>query len=351
MTPIDQELSTRHAQSDIPLPWLAAIVLRDRRSVIVCTAVGLAIGVVVALFQATYYSAGFSFTPQASTDQRSSALAGLANQIGISLGSMSGSSTPPQLYADVLKTRGVLAPIAADTFRVEANGKSRPLSEILGISGSDAAVAQQRTMDRLRERIVSTTVDARTTGAVTVVVKTRWPLLSLGLATRLLDGLNAFNRTSRQSQAGEERRFTEGRLAAAQAALRSAEDAMQAFLAGNRQYEHSPSLAFQHDRLQREVMFQQQVVTGLAQQYEDARIREVRDTPVITVIDRPSLPVLADPRGRGRIIAVFTFLGAVAGLAVVILRGGWHRQRIAEAGESSYRMLSEEWQRVRGVAK
>jgi uncharacterized protein involved in exopolysaccharide biosynthesis len=50
----------------------------------------------------------------------------------------------------------------------------------------------------------------------------------------------------------------------------------------------------------------------LAQAYEQARIEEVRDTPVITVIEAPMLPARPDPRPFGRAIAA----GLLCALAV-----------------------------------
>ncbi len=44
---------------------------------------------------------------------------------------------------------------------------------------------------------------------------------------------------------------------------------------------------FEHDRLERPVSMRQELVTAMAQAYEQARVDEVRNTPVITVIDQP----------------------------------------------------------------
>ena len=167
------------------------------------------------------------------------------------------------------------------------------------------------------------------------------------LAERLLKGLNYFNLITRQSQAREERRFTEGRLEDARGSLRAAEDALQRFLQVNREFAESPALVFQQDRLRREVLLQQQVVTSLAQRYEENRIREVRDTPVITVLEKPTLPVLPDPRGRLLLLSVGTLVALMVGAAVVLAREGMRRQRGEDGGDPSYAMLATEWQRIR----
>jgi uncharacterized protein involved in exopolysaccharide biosynthesis len=73
----------------------------------------------------------------------------------------------------------------------------------------------------------------------------------------------------------------------AQQALSIAEDALLAFLVQNRRYQDSPQLSFEYNRLQRRVEQQQQLYTSILTAYEQARIEEVRNTPVITVLDSP----------------------------------------------------------------
>ncbi len=294
--------------ADVSLLWILAVLLRDRRAIVLFASVGAAISILIALLQGPRYTSTFSFIPQSTLGQGSDGLANLASQFGISVGALRGPSQSPQLYADLLQTREVLSVIASDTV---STGRERvPLSVFLGVAGSDTARVHERTMRVLREKVISSSVATRTTGAVTVRARTESPEVSLQIAERLLEGLNRFNLVTRQSQAREERRFTEERLSAARASLRAAEDALQTFLQSNRQF-NAPQLTFQ-----------QQVVMALAQQYEDARIREVRDTPVITVLEKPTLPVLPDPRGRLLLLSLGT-LGALAlGAAVVLAREG-----------------------------
>jgi uncharacterized protein involved in exopolysaccharide biosynthesis len=82
----------------------------------------------------------------------------------------------------------------------------------------------------------------------------------------------------------------------------------------NRTFEQSPELTFTHDRLQREVSVQQQLYLSLAQAYEQARIDEVRNTPIITMIERPIMPV-ANPR----MLFVKVGMALLAGVALACL--------------------------------
>lgn len=330
----------------VSLAWILAVLVVRRRFIILVTLIGLLLAALVSSLQRPSYTSYFSFTPQSGQDQTRSGLATLAGQFGLSLPS---SGQNPQLYADLLTTRGVLAPIVRDSFVVERNSRRRvSLAEFFGIEGSNPQVVEELTLRKLRNpRVIAASAATRTTGVIGVSVRTKSPEVSFEIAKRLLEGLNQFNLATRKSQAGEERRFAEQRLESAKAELRVAENALQYFLATNRQFANSSQLAFQQDRLQREVTLQQQVVMGLAQQYEDARIREVRDTPVITVLERPVLPAMPDPRGR----VVSTLLGAFVAfslaVALVLLRAGWNRQRQAEASDPSYSLLANEWQTVR----
>ena len=92
-----------------------------------------------------------------------------------------------------------------------------------------------------------------------------------------------------------------------------AEGRLGVFLRNNRQFASSPDLSFEFDRLQRRVAPHQGILTALTTAFEDARVREVRDTPVITVIEAPELPARPDPRGRTQRGLLGMLFGGMAG--------------------------------------
>jgi uncharacterized protein involved in exopolysaccharide biosynthesis len=301
------------------------------------------------LLRATTYTTTFSFLPQATQDQARAGLTGLAGQFGLNLAALGGSQPPPKLYADLLLTREVLDPIATDSFPVDADTARRvALAEFLDVGRGSPLLVADKTLRALRRKVISTSVATSTTGMVSVGVRTRSSYVSLAIAKRLLDGLNLFNVVTRQSQAREERRFTEARLAEARAELRAAEDAMQHFLQTNRMTE-SPELTFQRDRLQREVTLRQQLVTGLAQRYEENRIQEVRDTPVITIIESPVLAARPDPRLRLLIVLLGTAAGVLTGILAVLVREWWVLEGTRRS-DPGLALLASEWRRIRRAA-
>ena len=276
----------------------------------------LAIGVLAGLTVINtprLYKANTSFVPQGPSDGGRSGLASLAGQFGVSVASGDQSSSP-DFYVKLVKSRVLLLPIIHDSIVVPELGNARkPVMELLGVAaGGDPRTREDDALDRIRSRVSASV--SKPTGVVEVSVTTKWPSASLAISQAILREVNQYNERRRQSQAGGERKFAEGRLKVAREELRGAEDRLEEFLRSNVEIGRSPGLALQKDRLQREVGQKQALVTTLAQAYEEARIREVRDTPVITVFEEPWVPNTAEPRGRIKRVALGMILGAVIGV-------------------------------------
>jgi uncharacterized protein involved in exopolysaccharide biosynthesis len=145
-------------------------------------------------------------------------------------------------------------------------------------------------------------------------------MLAEQLVLSFLDEVNQFNLETRRSQAASERTFTEQRVQEVRHELRRAEDDLQRFLQRNRDYRNSPQLTFEQDRLAREVAVRQALYTTLSQALEKAKIEEVRDTPVITVVERPEMPAKPDGRGLLRKGLLALVVGTAIGVGFVLGR-------------------------------
>lgn len=298
---------------------LGTTLLLHRWRIVRWTFMGGAAAALLVFSRPALYLASASFRPQGDEASRSS-LASLAGQFGVLLPA-GNQSLSPDFYADLLKARVLLRPIARDTFVVpELGGQRVSFADLFQIEESRAERREERAVKLLTNEIVRTSV-VNTTGVVKLSVATEWPSVSLAIATALVKEVNDFNRRTSQGEAAAERRFVEDRLAIAGAELREAEDRLEHFLVTNRQFDGSHELIFQHDRLQRDVSLQQQVFTSLTQSYEEVRIREVRDTPVITVIESPSVPTLPESRGRGFRVLLGLLFGGFVGVLVAFTSG------------------------------
>jgi len=299
MTPDTQEATSSRAPrpdsagSEISLIRLINIVLAYRSVVITCSVLLFLIAVLVTLLLPRTYTVDSSFTPQ--SERLASNLAGIAAQFGVPLPATDAGASP-DFYAELLESRRILGETidARYTFPTDTGEVSGTLVDILEIRGETEGERKEMALRRFRG-MINAELD-RPSGVVTFEVETFNPQLSARIARRLLDLLNRFNLETRQSQASAERRFTEVRLAEAKGELLEVENRLQAFLEVNRDLGTSPLLRFRQERLEREVSIRQAVVSSLAQNYEQARIDEVRDIPVITVVEEPEAPALPDPR-------------------------------------------------------
>lgn len=320
-----------HGENEVSLLAVGTALLRHRKRIIRWMFIGALVAVLPILFKPTVYSSSASFVAQGSDPGRSG-LASLAGQFGVAL-SAGNQAQSPDFFASLLKSRELLTPITRDTFVVkERNGVRVPFAELFGVKAESEKLREELAAQTLLG-LVTTSV-TKMTGVIQVSVATRWPSISTALVTALVDGVNDFNTRTRRSQAAAERKFIEGRLDVARVDLRSAEDRLERFLMTNRG-SGSPELAFMRDRLQRDIGLQQAVFTSLTQAYEEARIREVRDTPVITLIESPSAPVRPMARGRAKRGLLGLLIGGFLGVIFALVSDGMSRRRAAADRDAS----------------
>ncbi len=319
----------------IPLVAIATVLVRWRRLIVALGIIGAALGLTGGLLSTRVYSTTATFIPQGS-ESVTSGLGIAASQFGIRLPSSGGgSSWGPPIYVQVLRSRGLLERIAFDTVEVtERNGERIALMDLLNIKAPSVERRADLATQKLGLMVVVNEVP--TLNAVKLTVTTAWPSVSLAIAQALLRGVNQFNLETRKSQATAERKFIEGQVAEAERALREAEDRLQEFLQRNRAIAGSPELGFERDRLQREATLRQQIYTTLLQNREEARSREVRDTPVITILEEPRLPLNSESRKS----AQRAILGGLAGGMIATLIA-FAANGFAEAKRTPTRSLGE----------
>jgi uncharacterized protein involved in exopolysaccharide biosynthesis len=309
-------------ERELDLFGLATALLRQARLTL---GVPTALVTIVALFiffAPRRYTAGVVFVPTGSAGAGSQ-IAGLAAQFGIG-GGGAGASESPDFYADLVRSRAILQTVVTQQFRP---GEGEPFDLIAAFEVDSTApdLMREEAAEELRDRL-SVSV-APKTGTVSVRVWTTDPDLSVQIVQRILDELDRYNRLGRQSQAREERQFLQGRMDSAQAELRAAQDRMQAFLQRNRDFAGSPQLQFQHQRIQQDLIVQQGLYTSLVQAFEQARMEEVRGTPVITIVQPPLRP--ARPDARRLVVRVFMtgVLGLFLGAALAVAAESLARRR------------------------
>jgi uncharacterized protein involved in exopolysaccharide biosynthesis len=253
-------------------------------------------------------------------------LAGVAAQLGMDVPT-GGRGDSPAFYARILHSRALLGEVIGEPFAV-GGGAERSFADVVEIDEREPRRRRALAIERLQG--MTSVQHHRETGTIEISVTSADPQVSVELARRLLAELNQFNLRQRQAQASAERAFVHGRLEEVREDMRLTEERLQNFLRQNRQYDNSPELRFEYERLQRELMNRHQLLMSLTQSYEQARIEEVRDLPVISVVDPPVEPLRPDGRGTIRRGILGGLVGFVLAIGVVLVLEYRRAERTSE---------------------
>jgi tyrosine-protein kinase Etk/Wzc len=153
--------------------------------------------------------------------------------------------------------------------------------------------------------------------------------------------LNQFNLERLQSQSRARRRFAAERKDQAEQELHEAQAQHLKFLQSNRQYDASPLLSFEQNRLSAQVELRQNLVQTLTREYEEARIAEVRDTPVLTTID-PAIPPDRRTSPKRKLVVLLAMVASGFTALALVYLGEYQRVARLEH-ESQYRDFLQAW--------
>ncbi len=339
--------STAKPESDVPQTDIAfasesavlyeiGLTLLERRRSLLLSGVlgGLLTGLVIFVGD-RHYAVRTSFVAQGTGTDASqlSGLRGIAGQFGVALPASGNALSSPALLGELIASPTILRGLLQDTIPLTIGGAAGRVALLDALEVDSAAPAIRREEGvRALGRALRVNV-AKETGLVSVLVTTKQPEVSMSIARRLTDELVKFHLNLRRDQASAERRFVETRLASQRKELEASEARLAVFLRRNRDYTNSPDLRFEHDRIQRDVDLQQQVLSGLAQSREEALIREVRDIPNVAVVEAPLLPARPEPRGLIRRGIFGGLIGIALGAFLIAVTAAW--ERLARGGDTA----------------
>ena len=331
---VDGPVLNRDDQPEVSLMALLTLLLRRRATIVWSSILCATLFTGYSLIGDRTWTTAVSFFPQGK--KAGGNLSALAAQFGVGV-SGGEANESPNFYADLVKSRAILTTVVDSSVTLQSGGARVDIAEAFKVKQTEPTLRRDMAIKQLNGAInVSTNAK---TGVVTMRVSTRSAPLSASISTRLLELLNRFNQDTRRGQASAEREFTEKRLAVVKKELRASEDELSRFLQTNR-VATAAQLQAEQNRLESEVRMQRELYTNLAKSYEQAKIDEVRDTPVITVVERPEIAARPDTRG----IATKGIVSLLAGFGLgvilaLILEGFSMRAGSPSAAQEEFRRL------------
>lgn len=265
--------------------------------VVVATVACIILGLAASVIIPPVYRSKASFIANSSSTSKlqgalggSSGLGGIISQLGGSVGG--DPSESPNFYVHLLSSRELLTRLLESKFpnpRTDAPNDSATLLSILRIKTSDPQRRLELGVKQMSDAM-TTGMDSKT-NLVWFSVDARSAELSAEVANKLIDLVSSFDREIRVFRAKSLRLFLQMRSDSAQTALRQAEANQRMFYEKNRGFiGGSPGLKFEEQRITRHVDLASDLYVSLDRQLEVARIDEINNAALITVIDSAVVP-------------------------------------------------------------
>ena len=335
-----------------------------KKTIIICTAVFIVLGLVMALTMKRTYSVSSTMVPQMNSRSNSS-LSSLASLAGIDMGmANAGSDLSPVIYPQIVSSvpfrlelmntplhyEKVDTMVSMFTYAQEYNKPglgSYILKYTVGLPGTllgllrkekedpvfvDAAglgesgprplkvSKDEEIMLKALSRDVSLSVDKKE-GYLTLHVTGSEPLQTAELALKTQQMLQEEVTRFRTEKAQEQLDYVQARYNE----IKAETESLQAQLATVRDRSQDMTTTrarIEQERLQTKYNVSSAIYSEMAKQLEQAKMQVKRDTPTLTVIQPVTVP-RQPSNSRAKTLIVWTFLGFILGCGIVLARGYW----------------------------
>jgi uncharacterized protein involved in exopolysaccharide biosynthesis len=301
----------RSQEDEIDLVEVVKKLWRNRKLIIWVTVVFMVIGIVYSLMATPYYRATLTMYP-ATGSKKANRLMSMAASFGLG----GGGSIQTYNIEDVIKSRKIAKEIVLHKWNVSGSDVKMNLIDFWEIKANKEVMKMFFAIKRCRKMISIST--NKQSGLMTLSVLATDPILSSQIANYLGKAVTDYIQKHNGLVAEKNLEHIDIRLSDVKNELKEAELALKNFREGNRDVS-SPQTQLEMGRLSRELDIKQGVYLTLNQQRELALIDKIKKSPVINTLDEAEVPIRREKPKRAMICIVFTFLGGIIGIGLVLL--------------------------------
>jgi uncharacterized protein involved in exopolysaccharide biosynthesis len=294
------------------------------RKVILWVSGGLAVlALLVSFLFPRYYKVTATLLPEADKNKLSGLgeFAGLASLAGVNVGG----TDLAKLYPTIVKSETILRTVIEKKYHREGFADSVNLIQVLDID-KDTQEESMKAAVREVTDLMSVSFESKT-NVVQLSLEMTDRRLSADVLNAIIAELDTYMREKRKTNASEQRKWISIRITEVEQELKSAEDTLKNFREKNRRVVDSPQLLLEQERLMRDVQVKATVYVELKKQVELARIDEIKNIPIVNVLD-PARPPVKKERPRRLVITLATFLLAFAGISTYVVVRDRYADRI-----------------------
>lgn len=287
-----------------------------RRLLAGSTVIAGVLAAAIALALPDQYTARATILPDAQSNVSAAGLSQLAASFGFAVGRVGNGLT--ELYPTMLTSDRILAPVMYQRLQTRS-GNLQSLVQFWELDKVDSARAYERALRRFRDKTLTVGADRRTL-VVSIRVTLRDPSFAANVANAMVAQMDSFVRQFQRALAADRVRWIETRLTQVLADLERSEKTLKDFRVRNRLIASSPQLQLQEQQLMRDVETNSTIYVELKRQLEIAKIDEVKNIPVIQVLDYARRPLRKSYPPRTNIVLGTMILAWLAVGAAVIGR-------------------------------
>jgi LPS O-antigen subunit length determinant protein (WzzB/FepE family) len=340
---------------EIDLLALLNKLLKNKVSILKVTFVFAIFGLCIALMLPKQYSAGSTFVPMMSSDQKSNGLSGLASLAGINIdGGMGSNDISPTLYPEIIAS--VPFKQALSQVKIPFEGKQITFKEYalnkqydalslikkytIGLPGLLIGLFKSEDTLQLKDslfskkvlfitkedyelyknfdNLVSINVDLKE-GFIELNINFDDPVRAAILAQNAQELLQKKVIELKVKQAKEVLQYTQEQYLIKKGLLYAAQDKVNVFK-DNAIFYNSTSYQTQLSRLEAEYTTANMIFIEVAKQVEQAKLQVSKDTPIFSILKPVVVPNEKSGPKRLLIIAIWAFLGLVFGVGKTLFQ-------------------------------
>ena len=315
---------------EIDLRALFQALWSDRKLIAKITGLITFLGILYALFATPLYKSTITMYPSSESIADLSQLQGMASMFGMNMGGRESTFHIP----DIINSRTLQAKIIYKKWDTELFSSPVDLITFWGINDNSKFLLnplkwfsrsdenmnlkwESAALEKLADRI---SVNENKTGLINVDILMEDSELSAQIANYIYAGLVEFTNNNHFESAKLNREFIQERQSEVKEILIVSENKLKEFRSKNREVIDSPQLQLELERFMRDVEIQTQVFITLQQQYELARIEEVKETPSVVVLDKGFPSVYKDSPKRKLILIICMFMGGFFGIFIALIK-------------------------------
>jgi uncharacterized protein involved in exopolysaccharide biosynthesis len=297
---------------------ILSLLWKAKRTIALVVGVTTALAVVISLLLPETFKSTTTILPETEKGKLSGMMGGLS-EIALMAGVSTGEAPLTRLYPFIINSEAVLKRVIYARYQTPESKDSTDLVQVWEIQEKTRALEYEAALKRLR-RDLDVSLDNRTL-LLTLSIETRYPQLSADILNNIDRQLDEFIRTKRATSASEQRKWIEGRLEEVKQDLGRAENRLKSFREANRRISDSPQLQMEHARIVRDVEIDNTLYIELKKQYEIVKIEEIKNIPVINILD-PARPAGKKENPKRSIIVLVAFLlsACVSSIFVILVR-------------------------------